>query len=79
MDFLENEEGNMRNPFEDNASKYETFLYKHSMQMLGWLAALTKSVEELEKRVNTHERAHNAASAQAMRMSEPVVKEDKPN
>lgn len=79
MDFLENEEGTIQNPFADNASKYEMFLYKHSMQMLGWLAALTKSVEELEKRVNSHERAHSVASSQAMRMSDPVIKEDKPN
>lgn len=79
MDFLEESTNTPQNPFSDNASKYENFLYRQQMQIVGWLSAVTKSVEDLEKRVANHERAHNVASAQAMRIPDSISKEEKPS
>ena len=77
MDLMQDDDYQIGNPFQDNASKYEAFLYKQMMQQAAWLFAMSKKIEELEKVQADHARAHNVASAHAMRMSPTPAEEEK--
>jgi hypothetical protein len=60
----------LANPFEDSGpDKYTRFLYAQQQAHSYVLFGLSKKMDELEEKIKKHERAHNVASAEVMRMS----------